>query len=197
MNVEPLNALIAKRRTIKPLHSGDQPNYLDQPIPRETLLQLLENANWAPTHGKTEPWRFSVFSGESRRELAAFLADTYEKKTPPESFKPAKRDKLRNYALLSPCAISLGMKRHEGKIPAEEEVIAVACAVQNLHLTATAYGLGGFWSSSPIYDLPETKHYLELEPTDRCLGFFFLGFPAGDWPERTPSPIEEKVRWCK
>jgi Nitroreductase family len=26
------------------------------------VQQILEAANWAPTHGKTEPWRFAVLS---------------------------------------------------------------------------------------------------------------------------------------
>ncbi len=35
-----------------------------KPIPDDIIWQLLENANWAPTHKFTEPWRFTVFSGE-------------------------------------------------------------------------------------------------------------------------------------
>ena len=26
------------------------------------VQQILEAANWAPTHGKTEPWRFAVLA---------------------------------------------------------------------------------------------------------------------------------------
>lgn len=33
------------------------------------VQQILEAANWAPTHGKTEPWRFAVLaSPNSQRE---------------------------------------------------------------------------------------------------------------------------------
>ena len=32
-----------------------------------------------------------------------------------------------------------------------EEIEAVACAVQNMHLTATARGLGAYWSTSGCY----------------------------------------------
>lgn len=195
MNIDELNRLIARRRTIKPLGKDDGPNYLDRPIPQAVLENLLENANWAPTHGQTEPWRFTVFTGDARRTLAEFLADACRRLTPPGEFKPSKADKLRRYVLYSAAAIAIGMKRHEGKIPAEEEVIAVACAVQNMHLTATAHGLGAFWSSSPIYDHEETKRILHLQPQDRCLGMFLLGYPAGPWPERTPGPVAEKVEW--
>jgi hypothetical protein len=46
--------LIAKRRSIFPRDfSGEE-------VPREVIQQLLEAANWAPTHKKTQPWRFVV-----------------------------------------------------------------------------------------------------------------------------------------
>lgn len=30
---------------------------------------MLEAANWAPTHGKTEPWRFVVLSEDALQEM--------------------------------------------------------------------------------------------------------------------------------
>ena len=46
------------------------------------------------------------------------------------------------------------------KIPELEEIEAVACAVQNMHLTAAAAGLGAFWSSPPILDTEEMREFL-------------------------------------
>ena len=198
LSITDVNQLIRDRRTVKPITKTGEPNYRDEPLDEALIQNLLENANWAPTHGLTEPWRFQVFQDQAREPLARFFADMYDKHTEPEKVRPQKRVKLVQYVLNSPCAISLGMKRHEGKIPAEEEVIAVACAVQNMHLTATTLGLGAFWSSSPVYDLPETREYLGLGPSDRCLGMFFVGYPKSDWPERPggqPGPINDKIDW--
>jgi len=39
-------------------------------ISKEIIQQLLENANWAPTHKNTEPWRFRVYTGVSKQKLA-------------------------------------------------------------------------------------------------------------------------------
>jgi nitroreductase len=78
-----------------------------------------------------------------------------------------------------------------------EEVEAVACAVQNLHLSASAAGLGGFWSSPPILSSPEMKAFLGLQEEDACLGLFYLGWPKQglSMPESRRSPMKEKVRW--
>ena len=83
------------------------------------------------------------------------------------------------------------------KIPEIEEVEAVACAVQNLHLSAAAAGLGGFWSSPPILYDAEANAAFEMGKKNRCLGLFYLGWPADgtDWPEGTRRPVEEKVEW--
>ena len=36
---------------------------------REQVSQLLEASNWAPTHGKTEPWRYVVIGQEHMQEM--------------------------------------------------------------------------------------------------------------------------------
>src|ERR1051326_6502439 len=45
-------------------------------IERGVIERVLEAANWAPSHGQTEPWRFIVFEGEARRALAEAVVET-------------------------------------------------------------------------------------------------------------------------
>ncbi|HLY71921.1 MAG TPA: nitroreductase family protein, partial [Puia sp.] len=59
-----LNLLFQKRRSVFP-----EQYVAGKKIPDEIVMQLLENANWAPTHKLTEPWRFVVFSGEGLKKL--------------------------------------------------------------------------------------------------------------------------------
>ena len=65
-----IHSLIHRRRSIFPKF------YVPgKPVERALLEQLLENANWAPTHKLTEPWRFQVFhSAESRHALGDYLS---------------------------------------------------------------------------------------------------------------------------
>jgi len=188
------NALIRRRRTIKPK------TYSEKPVEREHLAAVLENANWAPTHGMTEPWRFVVFTESGRERLGSYCQELYQKTTDPAEFRPEKYDKLGQQPLWAPVVIAIGMKRQDSeKIPELEEVEAVACAVQNMHLTASAIGLGAFWSSPGICYTDEMRSWLGLDdPRDRCLGFFYLGWPAGDdWPDGHRTSITEKVTWIR
>ena len=66
-----LETIIKHRRNIKPQF------FTSDVIPDQEIKDILESANWAPTHGFTEPWRFVVFSGSSRQAFATFHSDTY------------------------------------------------------------------------------------------------------------------------
>lgn len=186
-------ALIRGRRSIKP---GDMDPA--RPVDRALLTTLLENATWAPTHGLTEPWRFIVHTGNARAELAKALQAIYRRFTPEEAWREDKLAKLGAHPLVAPVVILVGMRcQPGGKIPETEEVAAVACAVQNLHLSASAAGLAGFWSTPPVIYHPEAAGALGFEEGDRCLGVFYLGWPrpGASAPRSTRRPLEEKCRW--
>ena len=138
------------------------------------------------------------FSGDNRSLLGKKLQSIYSEFTPKEEFRQDKFDKLGNNPSLAPLVLAICMKRGKNpKIPEIEEIEAVACAVQNMHLTASAAGLGAFWSSPPILESDEMKTFLELGQEDRCLGLFYLGWlkEGQEWPKSTRNPISEKVNW--
>jgi nitroreductase len=188
--MQSISDLIRRRRAIFPK------TYLPgKPIDKTIIGQLLENANWAPTHRLTEPWRFQVFySLESRRELGNMLADYYRQNTPPELFSAEKMQKSADSPLLSGAVIALVLQRDlEEKVPEWEEVAALAMAVQNMWLSCTAIGLGCYWST-PKAAL-EAGEFLGLTPGQRCLGLFYLGWHNMPPIEGKRKPVEEKTTW--
>ena len=188
-NLSEITEVIKNRRTIKP------ENFSDRKVHREIVENLLNNAIWAPTHGLTQPWRFKVFMGDSRDQLADFQSDLY-KSTSGDLFKPRKYDLLKSRPLQASAVIAICMSRQETeKIPEIEEIQAVACAVQNMHLTCTAYGLGGYWNSSKFTYSDEMKNFLNLNEKDKCLGFFYIGYPNVEWPKGQRRPIEYVTDW--
>ena len=183
-----VSVLIRRRRSVFPK------SYLpDAPIARQTLEFLLENANWAPTHKLTEPWRFQVFhSAESRQALSDYLADYYHKHTPAEQFSAEKLRKTAENPLRAGAVIAIVMRRHES-LPEFEEVASVAMAVHNMWLTCAELNLGAYWSTPKA--AVEAGEWLGLAPEERCLGFFYLGWhQAPDLPGKR-TPISDKVIW--
>jgi nitroreductase len=189
-DVQSLNLLIQRRRSVFP-----EQYVPGKRIPDKIVMQLLENANWAPTHKLTEPWRFMVFTGEGLKKFAEFQASLY-KRTAGERFKQAKYEKMTSTPLLASHIISLGMKR-SGLIPEIEEVEAVACAVENLFLSVTAFGLGGYWSTGGVTYNQEAKSFFGLDEDDKLLGFFYLGYVQTPSVPGTRQSVSEKIIWVR
>jgi nitroreductase len=189
-NLSELRDIIRNRRSIKP------EDFKPRKVMDDMVSEILNNALWAPTHGMTEPWHFVVFQNEAVEDLGSFMANTYKKNTAEDLFIQKKHDKFKERPLQSSVIIAICMKRQEiEKIPEIEEVAAVACAVQNMHLTATAYGLGGYWSSGPMIYSDEMKAYLNLSEKDKCLGLFYLGYTDKEWPVSHRQPLEYHSEW--
>lgn len=192
-NPDEVNRLIQTRRSVFPAQ------YSGEVIKKEIIEMVLENANWAPTHQFTEPWRFSVFTGEGLKHLGNFMSDLYKDVASEKgAFEEAKFNMLKTKPLKASHIISIGMRRDPNeKIPEVEEIEAVACAVQNMSLTAAAYGVGSYWGSGGITYFEKAKPFFGLGPKDKLLGFLYLGIPKKLVTKGKRNPITEKVRWVE
>lgn len=190
LNPDQFNELIRNRRSVFPKQF-----YAGKLVPREIIEQLLTNATWAPNHGQTEPWQFSVFSGDGLKTFANFQAEMYREQSG-EKFMQANYKKLQETPLLASHIISIGMKRTTTKrIPEIEDVEAVACAVQNMYLTTTAYGIGGYWTTGGTTYMEGAKAFFGLGQEDKLLGFFYIGEIEVPSATGKRTAISEKVNW--
>ncbi|MBK8703306.1 MAG: nitroreductase [Saprospiraceae bacterium] len=188
MQPESIHEIIRSRRAVFP------PAYNGQPITRELIGQVLENANWAPTHKRTEPWRFKVFTGNALERLGAYLANVYKMNTPAEQFSDVKYNKMLKNPTRAGCVIAVCMERDPAQsLPEWEEIAAVACAVQNMWLTCTALGIASYWSTPGA--ILKADEFLGLKAGERCLGLFYMGYSDAPAPEGTRRPIAEKTQW--
>ncbi len=166
-------------------------------IADETITSLLEMADWAPTHGHTEPWRFIVFRHEALQDFCAAHAELYKQITPEERFLQATYEKLQKQGELASHLVIAYMKRGDNpKIPELEEICATACAIQNFLLAAQAQDLGVLWSTGGLTYNPALKTHLGLSETDQVLGLLYVGLT--DEPKkqgRRTVPLAVKAVW--
>jgi nitroreductase len=112
------------------------------------------------------------------------------------TYKEERYQNLLTKPLLSSHIIVVMMKRDEKRsVPELEEIGAVFCAVENMYLATTAYGVGGYLSTGGITYFREAKELFGLGNEDQLLGFFHIGTP-----KRTPSVLKRKgfdevVKW--
>jgi nitroreductase len=188
--VDQINQLIRTRRSV--FTQQFEPSKV---VPDEIIWQALENANWAPSHKLTEPWRFTVFTGQGLQKLAEQQAAIYKEFAGPK-FKQNKYEQMLVTPQMCSHVIAIGCKRSPDQLPEMEEIAAVACAVQNMYLTITAYeGIGCYWSTGGITFMQEAKSLFGLGPDDILMGFFYVGYVRVPSAPGKRKPVQEKVTW--
>lgn len=205
--------LCKERRSVFPKH------YNGEDVPRDVMERCLEAANWAPSHGKTEAWRFVVL-GRTAINTVMDIKESYLDRDPILSAEKVAKAKAK-FAKKSvfvrektSCIVAICMKRvanEKGDVmPVWEEMASIACAVQNMHLVLAAHGYGGYWSSGGL----KTGGWLageematllgmtgELEgEKDQVLGLFHVGVCNDgtiDSYRARRGKLEEKVIWME
>ncbi len=185
-----LSDIIKGRRSTKP---GQMNGSF---IPDEQVEQLLELADWAPTHGNTEPWRFVVYAGEKAKAFCLQHAELYKSYTPAQNFLQANYDKiLRNGDNVSHIIVAINQRGKMAKIPVIEEEAATSAAIQNILIGATALGIASFWSTGGLTHHPTLKDYFELGDDDTVMGILYLGYTDITQTGKRIVPLTEKVKW--
>jgi nitroreductase len=155
--------------------------YRPEPVDRAVLDQLFDLARWAPNHNLTNPWRFHVLGPGALERLKAVA----------EEAKPGSARKLdRAPTLVAACARQTGDPTQD-----REDLLAAAVAAYIVLLAAHAQGLGGYWRTVSVLDLPAGRAALDISADETPLGLLHLGYPmhAQEPPER--APVAEVVRY--
>ena len=186
--VSNINEAIRVRRSVYPAQ------YIDKPIPNEILHTLLENANHAPTHRRTEPWRFKVFVGAAKEALGTFLSNKFKETI--DATNEAKIKKIQSNCQCAGAVLAIVMHRDEKEsVPEWEELASVSMAVQNIWLALDQYELGGYWSSPPLRNY--LNEHVAMKENESCLGFFYIGYCKPLDQIIKKGAIEDKVEWVE
>jgi nitroreductase len=164
------------------------------------IESMLENACWAPSHGLVQAWDFKVFTGEGVNSFYRLQQSIYKEITPSEKYSETKYKKFTeksNY--VSHVIVIIARRDINKRYPKQEDIVSVACAVQNIYLSMQAYGVAGYLSTGDICYSSQMRARLKLGEEDECIGFFTLGFAntAIQRPARKRVPAKEKTEWIR
>jgi nitroreductase len=164
--------LAARRRTTKV--------FGPEPVPRETLLEILAAARFAPTHRMTEPWRFRVLGPQT---LAALKEVGGEKEA-------AKLDRAPTLVLAT--AVVSG-----DLVQDEEDVCAAAAAIELVLLAATERAIASYWRTPHVLRTPPGRDAAGIPAGERFLGLLHFGTAEREPQARERRPVEAYVAFLE
>jgi len=179
-----------------------------KPVPKELAEQIIAAGGHAPTHKRTDPWRFVVFEGYGRQQLqeAMFAGVAELNPTLSEDELSFKRDRMAGKASRAPLVIAVWCAAGRSKMnpPLIEDIAAVDACIQNMLLAAHSLGLGAIWRTGDVVHMPAVqalctvaKDTFDGKKGDVIQGFVYIGYPDEEHttPQRDIAPLTSKTQW--
>ena len=161
---------IRERRTHK--------QYLDEPLSREEIEELLELARWAPNHKLTQPWRFRVVGPETLARLK-------------EVGGPKEAPKLDR----APTLVIVSAALEGDPLQDDEDVLATGAALYAVMLAAHARGLASYWRTPEVLRTAEGRAAAGLGDDERFVGIIYLGYPCSEPKAKDRDPLERSLEY--
>lgn len=173
----------------------------DEVPPKALIEKILEAGTWAPSHHRTEPWRFIILSGDVRERLGQVMAEALRDtlRDPDSQEAKAKLDSERGKPLRAPVIIALVVSPQDKPVvKVVEEFASVAMAAQNMMLEAQALGLATLLRTGDATYQKKVNQFFGLKDPEYLFGFMYLGYSAMSTPPTASRvPFKEKTVWLE
>ena len=160
------------------------------PDPSQNEIILLA-ANAAPDHGRMVPWRFIEIQESSRAALGEVfrqcLLDRDQDATSiqqQEALNKASRGPLLLLAIAN-------YKDSNEDISKQEKLISLGCAIQNILLSAYAFGFGSGLSSGRALQSDRIRNLFQLTKDEEPICFITIGTVLKNKSGRTRPSLSE------
>lgn len=155
-------------------------SYTNQPVDRETILEVLKAAHIAPSAHNYQSWEFVVItSPENLEEIHAAYPRSWFKQAP---------------VCIAVCTDhNRSWKRAEDNKDLAD--VDAAIAIDHLVLKATDLGLGTCWVCH--FDVGLTRKVLNLPDHVEPIALIPLGYTTAQAPAKSRKPLADMVHWEK
>lgn len=151
-----------------------QRTFLDKPIEREYIEQIIECAGFAATARNVQPWEFIVITNKENKERMAEMAP--------------------NGSFMAQASVCIAVFCQDTKYYLEDG----CAATENILLAATALGIGSCWVAGDKKSYTEDIKSMLFVPRDyRLVSLIALGYakPKPSAPEK--RSLSEVMHWEK
>lgn len=157
---------IMQRRSIKKFNG--------QPVDREDLMDIINDAVWAPNHGNREPWRIVMACGKEIFDLHHLLREVAIPKWQ-DLTEEALEKQMQKFTLPGGYLFVIVPEdaRQKERL---EDFGAASTFIQNLQLLAWDKGIGACWKTPPFLDAPKFRNTLGVKPGERIMAMLQFGY---------------------
>lgn len=178
-----LAGTIRERRTIR--------DFNGEPVDKAEIVDILNDAVWAPFHSRKEPWRFILFMGAGRHKFAEAVIRTYDAETRRKWGDWAREQ----YGRLMQAHLIVVVEADPRQKYGEEAFSAGAALIQNVQLLAWEKGIGAVWKTNLFIWDPSFHREVGVEPGERIVGVVHLG-RFDKTPRPKPRTPVERLLVC-
>ncbi len=196
--------VLRKRRSVR--------SFLDTPIPRQMILDILAAANMAPSATNSQPWSFVVVDREALQRLTELTGEAFNERygsmqrrdveTKLSRLSIPGQDKFHGLGMFyktlggAPVVIIVCVEHHADPYNQMLNLAGASAAVQNLLLAACDRGLGSCWMMGPLQKRNrEIKKLLEIGENQDIIAIVPIGYQAAEPSTPKKIAVEEKIRW--
>lgn len=176
--------IIKGRRSIRK-YKGDM-------VAKELILKLLDAANWAPSGMNEQSWEFIVVTGSKLDELRLICQQVINMRMPAEAERTEQQKAFAHwYSTLGGAPVAILQCCPKESDPGRRKMVleSMAASFQNLHLAATAEGLGTCWMTGPLAKQDSIHALLGIPDSKELVAVTPLGYP-NETPPATPRQDE-------
>ncbi len=190
-----LQETILQRRSIR--------KYQPKSVPKQTVLAVLQLADWAPSAHNSQPWRFIfVENPEVKLELAQKMTKKWAADLVHDGNYVDEKNRVERYerfanapALVVACLTMEGLRKfpdeERQRIERDLAVESLGAALQTLLLAAHAAGLGTCWYCAPAFCQDAVREVLGIPLNIEPLALIVMGYAAEN-PVTPPKKTLEK-----
>jgi nitroreductase len=199
-----LKEAIRKRHSIRA--------FKPDPVSKEVLSKIMDDAIWAPSWGNTQPWEFTVVEGDMVKKLGEEFSSKYHNNVPdnpdiemPENWPDLQMGRYKDVGRGLFKTLSIGRedkdKRNEHYVNMfrffgapnviyiyiDKElgiysVLDVGIVVQNICLLALNYGLGTCIEAAAVRYPDILREHLNIPESKNMVIGIAIGYPDWDNP---------------
>lgn len=191
---------IDQRRSIR--------KFLDKPIPRQELLEILQSGLKAPSSKNSQPWRYTVVQNQAKADMIQVFRQGLQRMENdpmlPPPFKPliAAAKQTANIMETAPVILLvvnpygknvLGPLTPEEHLAEITQIQSISASIENILLAATGKGIGSLWICDIYFAYDELCQWLGTD--GQLVAAIALGYPGESPSARSRKSLEEVVEW--